>query len=307
MNDYEVVKSEKFENDTRAIFDDHHREQATNEKIFSRLTNLISTDYFEIPKNYFHNRIVLDAGCGSNANASYAFLALGAKHVYSVDMGIEWQDCAEKKLSAYKDRTTLISGTVLDLPFEDEKFDFVHCAGVLHHTKNSHSGFNELARVTKSGGKTYISIMANGNGVIYQVINFLRNKYKTDNEFKDVIDNLSEERISKNLNWVFDEIGQYEYFDPAEKVFLKKMFDQDFVLTIKDRLQAPTYHDFNFSEEEMVNWYTAKNYTDHKRITRYLTGFQNLRKYLSPFYHHYDNSISKFLFGNGYIQMIGTK
>ena len=44
-----------------------------------------------------------------------------------------------------------------------------------------------------------------------------------------------------------------------------------------------------------------------KRLTRYTKGFKNLRKFLSPLYYHYDHPLSRYLLGEGYIQMIGIK
>ena len=44
---------------------------------------------------------------------------------------------------------------------EDNFFDFVHCAGVLHHTTDLPAGIKELARVTKEGGILVITTYTN--------------------------------------------------------------------------------------------------------------------------------------------------
>ena len=76
---------------------------------------------------------------------------------------------------------------------------------------------------------------------------------------------------------------------------------------IKDRLQAPTYSEFDFKEEQIKKWYMENGFKYVKRITRYTKGFNNLRKYLAPMYYHYNRPISRLFFGDGYIQMIGKR
>ena len=301
------IEIDGFEKITRGVFDKHHREQAGDEQLFKRLASLISTDYFQVEPDYFRDKTILDMGCGSNANASHAFLALGAKRVYSADVGSEWLDCAGEKLKEYGDRSVLEPQNVLELTFDDNQFDFVHCAGVLHHTADPKRGFMELARVTKPGGKNFITIMGNAKGIIYMCINHLRDKYKEDEEFRSVIDDMTNEKLQGNVEWILGEKEKHEGCTEKEKNFFRGMFNNDFVLTIKDRLQAPTYHNFDFSEEQIRGWFEDGGFKDMERLTRYTKGFQNLRKYLAPMYYHYDTPLARFLFGDGYIQMIGVK
>jgi len=293
--------------ETRKVFDEHHREQSKDGRLFKRLTSLISTEYFQVAEDFFKNKKVLDMGCGSNANASYAFLELKAKHVVSADLGSRWMDCAYEKLAEYKERSTLESQNVLSLTFKNDTFDFVHCAGVLHHTTDPERGFKELARVTKPGGMVFVTIMANGKGIIYEWVNLLRKKYKEDEEFKTLIDNLTIEKLNKNIDWLLAEKEQQEGCTDEERVFVKSLFNNDFILTIKDRLQAPTYHEFDFTEEQIKKWFEDAGFKDIKRITRYTKGFENMRKYLAPLYYHYQHPLARLLFGDGYVQMLGVK
>lgn len=304
----EEISDEDFEKTTRKVFNEHHREQAGDDRIFKRLTSLISTDYFQVPPDFFKNKIVLDVGCGSNANASYAFLALGAKRVYAVDMGNKWQDCARKKLKEFgEDKFTLKNENVLNLSFEDGVFDFVHCAGVLHHTKDPKKGFLELARVTKKEGRTFITIMANADGIIYQWINLLRERYKMDEQFRQSVDNLTNEKIQESADWILEERKKQGEGSEEERTFFKGLFDNDLVLTIKDRLQAPTYHNFDFTEKQIREWFEEGGLENVQRITRYTKDFKNLRRFFAPMYYHYKHPMSILLFGEGYIQMIGIK
>src|SRR5688500_4197104 len=77
---------EKIEQDTRRLYHGIHQEQLHDPFIFQRLLNLFSTEYLKVPDDFFHGRVCLDAGCGSNANAALQMLRLGAKHVSAFDL-----------------------------------------------------------------------------------------------------------------------------------------------------------------------------------------------------------------------------
>jgi ubiquinone/menaquinone biosynthesis C-methylase UbiE len=301
------METNTFEKQTRAVFHSHHSEQANDENIFNRLTTLISPQYFGVDKDFFRDKLILDIACGSNANASYAFLSLGAKKVISADMGTAWMDVAKKKLEKFGNRSEIYSENLMGLSFKDETFDFVHCAGALHHTSDPRHGFNELARVTAKGGITFMTIMGNANGLLYEFINYLRDKYKLDASFRSMIDDLNIDVIREQADWILSEKKKQEGTTEIEEAFIHSLFDADLVLTIKDRIQAPTYHNFDFTEKQIYGWFEEKNFKNIKRITRYTKNFNNLRKYLAPMYHDYNNPLSRFWFGDGYIQMMGSK
>jgi 2-polyprenyl-3-methyl-5-hydroxy-6-metoxy-1,4-benzoquinol methylase len=298
---------EELETRTRRVFDAHHREQVENSDTYRRLVSLVSPEYFQLPPDWFKGKQVLDAGCGSNANASRAFLELGAAHVHSVDLGSDWMDVAGAALAEFGDRSTLGSESVLELSLEDDTYDFVHCAGVLHHTADPRRGHGELVRVTKPGGYAFVSVMANGKGLLYQFFNLMRDRYKQDEEFRATIDNLSMDGVNASMDWLLTEKNKHEPLEPGAESVLRGLIDADLLLTIKDRVQAPTYHDFDFTEEQIAQWFTDAGCEQVERITRYTYGFSNLRRFLAPMYLHYDLPLARFWFGDGYVQMIGRK
>jgi 2-polyprenyl-3-methyl-5-hydroxy-6-metoxy-1,4-benzoquinol methylase len=297
-----------FAQETRTVFDAHHRQQAADEAIFNRLTALVTPEYFGMASADFKGLRILDAGCGSNANASAAFLALGAQ-VHSVDVGEAWMDCAQSRLEQFGDSSTLGAEDILNLSLPTGGYDVVHCAGVLHHTLDPRKGFAELARVTRPGGRTFITVMANGDGVLYEWINALRRRYQADEQFRRAIDGLSHRQIEAWLDWLFAVKANNEIrdTDAREEAVVRSLFDDDLVLTIKDRLQAPTYSEFAFTEKQLREWYAEEGFDDVRRLTRYTKGFANLRRFLAPMYLEYANPYSRMWFGEGYVQLIGTK
>jgi len=56
----------------------------------------------------------------------------------------------------------MVRASALDLPFDDESFDFVCCSGVLHHTTDAEKGLDELTRVLPPGGKLYLLLYGSG-------------------------------------------------------------------------------------------------------------------------------------------------
>jgi ubiquinone/menaquinone biosynthesis C-methylase UbiE len=303
----EPLSSPSLERLTRQVFDAHHREQARDERIFERLVSLITAEYFGFGPGFFVGRTILDIGCGSNANASVAFLRLGAGHVHSADLGSEWIVPASERLAAFGSRSSVSPQDVLGLTLDAGLFDFVHCAGVLHHTRDPEAGFRELARVTRPGGHTFVTAMGTAGGLIYEAVNRLRHLYSADARFRSAVDALTADDLRRSIEWLLDVKEVHEPSTPAERALLLGFVDDDLVLTIKDRLQAPTYHDFACGEPRVRRWFSDCGFIDVRRISRYPYGFGNVRRFLAPLYLRYENPLSRLLFGDGYVQMIGER
>jgi SAM-dependent methyltransferase len=208
-------------------------------------------------------------------------------------------------LTEFEGRYELRLSNVLDMYYPNDFFDFSNCAGVLHHTADLYLGMQELARVTKPGGTLYMLINGKG-GLIRDITNLLRDKYNDDAEFKFFIDNLNGQRFGEIADWISSEMAAHDD-DMGQRVsteLLRTLFDQDLVLTIKDRIAAPVYHEF--SEEEIVEWLTDNGFPQVERLSRY-PRYQNVRRFLSPFYNSYAHEISKMLFGSGQMGIKAVK
>ena len=85
---------------------------------------------------------------------------------------------------------------------------------------------------------------------------------------------------------------------------MKKFLDPDLILTIKDRLLSPKYYCFN--ERKLTIFLKKIGFKNIYRIKKKVY-FSNIRKLLSPLYHHYDHEISRALYGDGDISLICSK
>ena len=299
----------ELEKQTRNVFDGLHKSQGRDATIFALLSSMLTTEYLKVEDDWFVGKTCLDAGCGSNAHATYSMLRMGAEKVYAFDLDSGTEDTildsVPEFLQEFEDRYELSLSNVLDLAYPDDFFDFTHCSGVLHHTHDVFKGLSELGRVTKVGGTLYAQVNGKG-GLVREFLNFLRDKYARDAEFKSLIDDLSEQQFVETFRWIAAEGTAHG--DPLlEKLpshLFEELFDRDLVLSIKDRIIAPVYHEN--TEEDLVNWFLGNGFTHVERLTRY-PKFKNIRRFLSPLYNSYDHPTARLLYGSGAIQLKGVK
>jgi ubiquinone/menaquinone biosynthesis C-methylase UbiE len=119
--------------------------------------------------------IALDAGCGGTADISIACVQRGFGTVCGIDLNEESLRLARRLLAArHLDGVRLSRGSILNLPFADECFDFVACLGVAHHTVSPEQAISEIARVLKPGGAAYISVYCFADSAFESVLRMMR-------------------------------------------------------------------------------------------------------------------------------------
>ena len=85
---------------------------------------------------------------------------------------------------------------------------------------------------------------------------------------------------------------------------MKKYFDKDLLLTIRDRILAPKYKTYDVTDLKiLLKKIGFKNiYRIQKKVK-----FKNIRRLLAPFYFNYKHEMSRALYGNGNIALVMTK
>lgn len=122
-------------------------------------------------RGWFRDKACLDAGCGGGRN-TIAMARLGAREAIGIDLGeaglADARERAKDLPNARFER-----GSILEIPFEDGRFDLVWCAGVLMITADPDRALGELARVIRPGGYLYLLVYATG-GLRWPLVRLLR-------------------------------------------------------------------------------------------------------------------------------------
>ena len=122
----------------------------------------------------FPKMVALDAGCG-NGRYSVALRKLGMARVHGIDLSPDnVRDATERCRVGGVDGVSFRQGNVLNLPHQDDSFDFVFSNGVLHHTVDPSRGVKELVRVLKPGGQGFFKVMSDPGGMHWDFIELCR-------------------------------------------------------------------------------------------------------------------------------------
>lgn len=95
---------------------------------------------------------VLEAGGGSGAMAEALLRAGPELHLTVVDTDPSMVAAASKRLAALRERSTVEQADLLELPYEDQRFDAVASFLMLHHVINWPDALKEIHRVLRPGG-----------------------------------------------------------------------------------------------------------------------------------------------------------
>jgi SAM-dependent methyltransferase len=105
-------------------------------------------------------------------------LKSGAAHVTAVDISAENLRSVERNLKQFGFLNfDCRQSTLEDIRADDEFFDFVWCNGVLMHTAQPDLCLQELARVLKRGGQSWIYVYGS-NGFYWYLINQFRSWFR---------------------------------------------------------------------------------------------------------------------------------
>lgn len=99
---------------------------------------------------------VLDVGCGIGWLCHQ--FAVGGAVVTGVDITFKGVSLTQQRLALYNLEGNCVQASAEALPFASQTYDFVTCAGVLHHTPDTERGIQEIYRVLRPGGRAMISL-----------------------------------------------------------------------------------------------------------------------------------------------------
>jgi ubiquinone/menaquinone biosynthesis C-methylase UbiE len=96
-------------------------------------------------------KTILDVGCGEAFNSEIIL-----KNIDTQITGIDLDEGAIEMAKKRVPDATFQTGSIFELPFEDNSYDLVLCNEVLEHISNPHIAVKELLRVSK--GTVIISV-----------------------------------------------------------------------------------------------------------------------------------------------------
>lgn len=167
---------------------DEPRDQKTAQHYGNLFSAFDRDAYFEEPVTLLRQRLerngydlskfsqwsALDAGCG-NGRYTVGMRKLGMKSVVGIDLSeINIADAKNRMENSDLDGIAYQQATSLDLPFEDNTFDFVFSNGVLHHTPDCAKGVSEIVRVLKRSGVGFLKLIGQPGGIHWDHCEILR-------------------------------------------------------------------------------------------------------------------------------------
>ncbi len=222
------------EADTKKIYDNLF--SAYDEKTYQESVELFAMrqQKWGVSPEWFKGKTALDVGCGQGRFV-VAMGRLGVAKAIGVDIN-------EQGLAAGRNRQwakelsniELMGSSAGDLPFLDNYFDFVICSGVLLLMPDPKKGFAELVRVTKPGGRIFLSMYGSGG-----------------------------------LKWFVNDIFRYTIckilpFRAMEFIFKMVGVPPNKRYNILDNLYTPYTH--RYSEQEIRSWFEKAGFENIRRL-----------------------------------------
>ncbi len=297
-----------YSEETRAVYHKQHIRIAEDKRAMQRFIGMFSTDYFGLGDDYFKGKRILEAGCGNTAKVMIALNRFGAADLHGIETGDEFFPVAKSSLEEYDvslESVTLKSASLLDIPYENNYFDFVVCHGALLHLNNLsevETAFSELVRVTKPEGHLYTVYCTIGGLFEDAIFPAIRKYYRENDVFKRFMDNVSPEDFHNIIDLIMKGLEKYD----GEKInlsALKNLFDVDFSVFLQNFTQAPVR--LSISEEFIRKLYSDNGLNNVRRLRRYVKR-KNIRKFFAPLHYEVDHPVSKMLYGCGSLEFIGT-
>lgn len=276
------------------------------------MRTLFSPAFLGVEDDFFEGRTCADFGCGSAVPGTLNLLDCGAGFVHALDLNDSFVAPATEILTAetrFAGRWKLDVGSICELPYEADTFDFTVCQGVIHHIEDDQKALDEIVRTLKPGGTALLEVYGKG-GIMTRIgMEIIRDEYANDPAFRALIDEqMTPDWISEQLTWLEERIeddGSTEY--RQAHAFLEAMrvlLDEDFILTLQDRAQAPLYK--MYREQEFADMLGAAGFSTWRRVAR-KPHFRNFRKILAPMYHEYAAPLSRLFYGDGILIIVATK
>lgn len=122
---------------------------------------------------WMQGKLILDAGCGAGRFTDV--MAECGADVVACDLSSAVEACRETALDPVnagdaRGNVTVLQADLLSLPFKENSFDAIHCAGVIQHTADPEGVMRALIRYLKPGGRLFYNFYEQSAGSDWQLI-----------------------------------------------------------------------------------------------------------------------------------------
>ena len=180
-----------LEDETRRAFHKIHLEHLADPYVANRHSDIVDPVGMGLPADFLVGAKCADLGCGSAGHGVVNLLELGARSVNALDLD-------ESFVGPLTDRMQQIGknsdcwhadiGSILELPYESDTFDFALCRGVIHHVADELTALKEIYRILKVGGKAFIFVTGKG-GILNRFFKeTLRDEYRSNPEMRALVE-----------------------------------------------------------------------------------------------------------------------
>lgn len=101
---------------------------------------------------------ILDAGCGIGVFSRFYARKGSSFKVYAIDIAPQAVEITQKSFEIFGLKGEIKLGSVEEIPYPDNYFDYIVSNGVIHHTLNTEKAVDEFYRVLKPGGLASVCI-----------------------------------------------------------------------------------------------------------------------------------------------------
>ncbi|MBI4973947.1 methyltransferase domain-containing protein [Candidatus Roizmanbacteria bacterium] len=124
------------------------------------------------------NSSLLDVGCGSGILIQKLLSLNRNMKLYGLDITPKMVEVAKKKFKN-NPNVEITQGSAINMPYENNSFDYVTCASSFHHHPDPLQSVKEMVRVLKPGGKLLILDMCI-EGLLRKLLFKIENVYHNE-------------------------------------------------------------------------------------------------------------------------------
>lgn len=158
---------------------------------------------------------VLDIGCGVG-NYLEDLIQAGYS-VTGVDISMEMLHLSKDRLQKYLSNPPLSLADIEKLPFFNNEFDIILCAGVLEYLNTDEKSISEVSRVLKPGGRVFLTLPN-----IISIKNFLDPYYLFSRGTKFIFQKIFKKKSTEKINFELKDIALNSEFT-NRRYFLRQL------------------------------------------------------------------------------------